>query len=94
MSKIYIAGKITGLKNFKELSKEAEDYLLSQGHLVMNPSVLPAGFEHDEYMKICYSMIDVCDQIFMLSNWKESKGAKLEHEYATASTKNILYQEV
>lgn len=89
--KIYIAGKITGYPGYKAKFAEAETRLTAQGHSVMNPSVLPEGFEQHEYLQICYSMIDVCEGIFMLGNWQDSNGAKMEHEYAIANRKRIIY---
>lgn len=91
--KIYIAGKITGLKNYKELFNKAEEQLQAKGYLVMNPAILPVGFEWLEYMTICYKMIDVCDEIYMLNNWMDSDGAKAEHYYARKKGKKISYQE-
>lgn len=91
--KVYIAGKITGLENYKELFYKAEIYLKDKGCTVMNPSVLPSqGWTHKEYLHICKAMIDVCDCIYFLSNWADSKGALQEHEYAIKNNKAILYQ--
>lgn len=92
--KIYVAGKITGLKEYKENFKKVAEKLESEGHSVMNPSILPPGFEHGEYMIICYSMIDVCEVVYFLDNWKDSKGAKMEHDYAIRNNKQIMFQEV
>lgn len=92
-SKVYIAGKITGLSDFKEKFQEAEDYLKSKGNLVMNPSILPEGFPWDAYMPICYAMIDQCEAIYLLDNWKDSRGANLEKEYAEKKGITILYQD-
>ena len=91
--KIYVAGKITGLDNYKEKFAEAASYLEGEGHNVMNPAILPKGFEHHEYMKICYAMIDACDAICLLDNWKDSLGATMEHDYACSLYKLILTQE-
>ncbi|WP_252214444.1 DUF4406 domain-containing protein [Clostridium sp. VAP41] len=91
--KVYIAGKITGLKNYKEIFNKAENKLLSEGNQVMNPAVLNEGFNYEVYMPICLTMLEVCDAIYMLSNWKDSKGAKVEHEYAKIQGKKIIYQE-
>ena len=90
--KIYIAGKITGEPNYKETFKIAENDLLEAGHAVLNPSILPLGFEHEEYIHICKAMIDVCNVVYMLKNWKESKGAKLEHKYAKEIGTRIAYE--
>lgn len=90
--KIYIAGKITGLVGFKERFKEAENKLRSEGHKVMNPAILPSGFEQHEYMRICYAMIDTCEVVYFLDNWKDSVGAKREHDYAKLHNKTIIYQ--
>ena len=89
--KIYIAGKITGKEDYKTDFKKAEELLISQGYAVLNPSVLPEGFEHSEYLHICKAMIDVCDAVYFLPTWSDSKGAHLEMGYAVAAGKDIRY---
>lgn len=91
--KIYIAGKINGLENYKEKFKEAENKLISEGHVCMNPSILPEGFPYEAYMPICTAMINQCEAVYMLDNWKDSRGAKVELEYAKVTGKKVLYQE-
>lgn len=90
--KIYIDGKITGLKNYKELFKKAEERLIKKGNSIMNPSVLPDGFEHHEYMRVCYAMIDVCEVIYFLNNWRDSRGANMEYEYALKNGKFVMFE--
>lgn len=92
MKKIYVAGAISGLPNHRELFLEAVEELEGKGYVVLDPSVFPPGFEQDEYMHICYAMIDVCEGIYFLSNWKDSKGANLEHDYGKEHGKGIWYQ--
>ncbi|MGL5972463.1 MAG: DUF4406 domain-containing protein [Oscillospiraceae bacterium] len=90
--KIYVAGPITGEKCFRI------KFILGVAKLkfrypkckIMNPSVLPKGFSHDEYMEICYKMIDCCDFIYFLKGWKYSKGACLEYVYAQKTGKDVL----
>lgn len=89
--KIYIAGKITGNPDYKNQFKEAEKKLRLEGHTVMNPAVLSPGFEHHEYMKICYSMIDICDVVAFLPNWEDSKGAKMEMDFSSSKNKKIIF---
>jgi hypothetical protein len=93
--KIYIAGKITGLSEleFKIKFAEAGMKLKSEGHTPLLPSILPGGLEHEEYMHICYAMIDVCDAVYFLDNWKDSKGAKMEHDYAISRKMIRIYEE-
>lgn len=82
MKKVYIAGKITGCENYKENFSRLEKRLLKMGCKVMNPTVLPEGFEHKEYLKVCFAMIDVCDTLCFLDNWGDSPGAIQEFNYA------------
>lgn len=95
--KVYISGKITGLdpveakKNFIK----AELRLRNQGHTVMSPKGIMdfAGFEHEDYMHVCKAMIDVCDAVYMLSNWRTSKGSREELGYAREWRKEILWED-
>ena len=91
--KFYIAGKITNLDNYKEEFEKAETYLRERGHSTMNPARMTDGFTHEEYMKVCYSMIDVCEMVYFLSNWKDSKGAVMECEYAIKQGKEIVFED-
>jgi hypothetical protein len=38
-------------------------------------------------------MIDICDAIYMLRDWQQSKGARLELQYAADWKKDIYYQD-
>lgn len=95
--KVYIAGKITGLNNYEIFSKfyKSGKKLKEAGHTVMSPAVLVLneGFEHSEYMHICFAMIDVCDAVYMQKDWQQSKGARMELQYAKDRKKQILYED-
>lgn len=94
--KIYIAGKITGLPRERVLHHfgQAEEYLTQEGYTVINPTVLPpTGLEYEDYMKICFVMIDVCDEIYLLNNWEDSPGAIREAEYAYVMDKVLRYED-
>lgn len=90
--KIYIAGRITGETDYKIKFAKVEYKLKSQGHSVMNPARLNEGFEWDEYMQICFKMIDICEAVFMLSDWQSSKGAKAEYCYALTHGKTVYFE--
>ena len=95
--KIYIAGKISGLKRkaVEEKFENAKKALSLKGYQIFIPTILPVYDEmsHEDYLHICYSMIDVCDAIFMLKDWQESEGAKNELQYAYEHNKKILYED-
>ncbi|WP_407310554.1 DUF4406 domain-containing protein [Desulfosporosinus sp. SB140] len=89
--KAYVAGKINGNEDFKSQFDAAQQELESQGYVVMNPSVLSKGFEQMEYLHVCKAMIDVCDVVFFLPNWKTSCGSNYELGYATGIKKEVRF---
>lgn len=96
--KIYVAGKISGLPR-KEVDlkfEKARAELTAEGNSVFVPTVLPEynDVPHDDYMRICYAMIDVCDAVYMLPDWRTSKGARMELQYAADWRKEIIYADI
>jgi len=89
--KIYIAGKVRGLNNYKEVFKKAENKLQAKGHITLNPAELPEGMNGEDYMRICIPMLDVSDAIYLLNNWQDSEGAKVEKSYAECQGKMIFF---
>ncbi len=80
---IYISGKMTGLPDYgRAVFFEAEKELLKRGYVVLNPAWLPDGLKYDQYMDIDLAMIRQADAICLLPNWEDSRGAKLEKDYA------------
>ncbi len=77
----YIAGKITGDRNYKTKFADAQEGLERHGYIVLNPSWMPQGLANEQYMRMCFAMIDSADDVFMLDDWKDSEGARLEYEY-------------
>ena len=89
--KVFISGPITGVEDYREKFKIAEMELLEQGYTVMNPAVLPDGFEWREYMLITISMLCSCDAIYMLPGWEHRTGATMEYKYAKARGLTIMF---
>ena len=94
--KIYIAGKISGLPFHEVKLKFHIAYLAlkSNNHEPINPLVVSLYHEDKEWKDYMISGIKAllyCDSIFMLSDWKESKGAILEHEIASKLGLRIFY---
>ena len=90
---IYISGQISELLRYKDEFDKAEKELTAEGHIVLNPTSIPAGLKsYEDYMDICFVMINKADAIFMLRNWIHSPGAKREKEYAEAKGKKVFWQ--
>lgn len=93
MKKIYIAGKITGCEAYKTKFFWCAARFDSNEYIVLNPAELPASMTNSDYMRICFSMIDSADVVYFMKDWKDSKGATLEHQYCEYIGKEILYEE-
>lgn len=79
--KIYIAGAITGNKNYKEQFAEAEAHIKSIGHTPISP-VTDEPHTYKEYIDRGLVLLSECDAIYMLDGWIDSKGARLEYMYS------------
>ena len=96
--KVYISGKMTGLTDdeiyntFNAVAKRCE----APGREIINPAhymkfYRELGYNYNQIMKHDIEMLMACDVIVMLPNWKESKGAQVEHYVADACGLQILY---
>lgn len=96
LGKVYIAGKISGLSEseFKLKFNRGEEKVKELGVKKMN-IVNPARYTIDsgswsEYMRLCLSRLLECDTIFMLDNYKDSRGARFELLTAETLGMNII----
>lgn len=80
--KIYIAGKISNDPDYRAKFADAQRQIEAQGHIVLNPATLPEGMEPKDYMRICFAMIDVADEVRFLPDFLFSIGAHIEHTYS------------
>jgi hypothetical protein len=85
---VFLSGPITGVEDYREKFAAAEAQLIDQGHVVLNPAVLPFGLEHGQYMAICYPMLVCADEVAQLPGWENSTGALIEHRWAQALGKS------
>ena len=101
---IYISGKITGDDNYRTKFAMAEQRLIRDGYSVLNP--VEAGDRLDmvhkyaglepptwsEYMRKCLVTISGADDVYMLRDWQQSRGARLEHNIASELGITIVYE--
>lgn len=92
--KIYLSGPVTGTDDYLERFLEVEEKLIAKGYSVVNPAavnkMLPADTTYEEYMKMSFCMLEMCESVCMLNGWEKSCGANREYGYALATGKIIL----
>ena len=85
--KIYVSGKISDLPYNEVVDKFNfhSDFLELKGYEVVNPITIspysPEKQWHD-YMLEDIKELFSCEAIYMLDDWKQSRGARIEHNIA------------
>lgn len=94
--KVYISGAITGTTDYLDRFEKAEKELTEKGYVVINPAkvnaMMPVETTYEEYMKMSMTMLDMCDYIYMLKGWQQSRGANREYGYALGTDKVIMIE--
>lgn len=92
---VYISGAITGLPKakYEKHFEEAENFLEEKGFIAINPLKInhhedTREWTWEDYMKADIAVLLKCKYIYLLPNWKKSKGAKFER--LIAKTLDIL----
>lgn len=81
----YVSGKVTGLPEAEVTAKFQlkQDELEANGYAVFNPAEwIPIECDWKKAMRICVAILPVCESIWMLNDWMESKGACEERRIA------------
>lgn len=94
--RIYISGPMTLGGTVKpDFTRffETEKRLIQQGHVVVNPARnTRKDGTWEEYMRDDITDLLTCDAIYMLRQWRHSKGACLEMYIADRINMTILYE--
>lgn len=94
MISVYISGPITGTVDYMERFKEAEEKLRKAGYDPVNPaeinSHLPEDTSWETYMGQSLKLLCNCDAIYLMRNWIQSRGAKIEQMVAQAMDKEVV----
>lgn len=94
--KIYLSGKISDLPPEEVRAKfaQAADQIRALGHEPVSPldSGIDYGDKWEKHIAADIAMLLGCDAIYLLKDWKESKGARIEKAVANECQKSIYLQ--
>lgn len=93
--KVYIAGKITGDPGYVAKFDAAVRHMSRLGwesNKIVNPvQHCDASWAWWRCMARCIRLLTGCEWVAMLPDWKESRGARIEHTVANLTMKPIIY---
>jgi hypothetical protein len=94
VSKIYIAGPITGIDDYAIRFAQVEQVIEYEGHRAVNPAVLGSGGGRpwSWYMRRALTLMLTCDAVCMLERWEESRGSTFEHYTAVTCGMPVFVQ--
>ena len=95
VDKIYIAGKVTGLtaQEARRNFMRAEMLFKRAGLKVVNPLRLcRPSWSWSLCMVVCLWNLARCRYVAMLSNWRDSRGARIEYKFAKILRKRMFVQ--
>ena len=89
---VFISGPMSGLPDFNRPAFERTAQKIEKAFdcVALNPAVLPLNMPDTKYMPICLAMIDQADAVYMMRGWRDSRGARLEHDYAKRCGKSVI----
>ena len=96
-NKVYIAGKVTGDPGYKAKFAEAERILRDNSLGILQPvnpaEFVPEGMGWHRAMALCLLRLAGCSTVYFLPDWRDSRGARIEHRWAKKLRKKIIYQQ-
>lgn len=96
MRTAYVAGKMSGLPtdNVKEKFNFVANQLVQKGYHVINPLKMADPEMQKSWDEVVRSEIKKmleCDEVHLLPDWQESRGAMLERDIALRLGMEVVY---
>lgn len=93
MPKAFISGAISGrIDNYKSYFDEAVDHFREIYIESYNPSIIDIKTPWEVAMEETLSQLRKCDFMYVLKNWEDSKGVKIEIAQAKELDIPIFYE--
>ena len=94
MKKIYISGKITGIEKEALIKFDDVQVYLSTEFITINPMRLKHAHDKtwESYMRECLKALLLCECIYMIEGWENSKGAMIEFNLACDLGMKVIYE--
>ena len=92
-TKVFISGKISGIDYYVAYGKfsNADRKLSAMGYKVVNPiKICKKNWCWLRCMIKCLWAIFFCKKVYQFPDWKDSKGARIEHKWAKLLGKRFL----
>ena len=94
--KVYISGKISGIPHTDVIEKfrQAEQQIIGYGHQPINPlnNGIDVSESWNKHMAADIAMLLECDAIYLLADWSDSVGARIEAHIAAEIGIDIMHQ--
>lgn len=93
--KMYIAGPVTGVPNYKEAFIKAKD--MWDMECIYDDIITPLDICEDHWgwkrcMIHCLWKLIWCDTVYFLNGFENSRGASIEHKVSKFLNKEIIYE--
>ncbi len=75
---VFLCGAVMGDPKYKKKFVGARETLQRMGYVVLDPTALPEGLQHDAYLQITLQMLRICDGVCVFNDWTNSDGARAE----------------
>lgn len=95
--RVYISGAMTGVPGYERAFAKAEEELRAKGHDAVNPArladIVHTDMSSEEWLSVDLALLRVCDAIYMLKGWQDSRGANRELGFALGAKMKVMYEE-